>query len=269
MGEVRHIVFSDASKGVLGFYLRTKDSDLKGEILGIREDYSIGPIHKIGTNAGMNTRISWLKDMLDKVSIREYFEEIDKDLYKTYDEITDIKEDSKVVIWHANNTSDQIGLRFVLKHLNTKNVHEVNVSETKIKNENNEDMYPISLGQCHPTCVGKIIKNVKPIDKVMQEQLSNEWDELKTTTDSLRILENDIIIGVEEKYFDKDILLNCDTEFINAAEVVGSTMGSIDHLVGDSFLDYRVRNLIDEDKLEYRGKLDMLRHYDVRIKVNT
>ena len=46
-------------------------------------------------------------------------------------------------------------------------------------------------------------------------------------------------------------------------------MGSIDHLVGDSFLDYRVRNLIDEDKLEYRGKLDMLRHYDVRIKVNT
>ncbi len=264
MGEVKHIVFSDASKGVLGFYLRTNDTTFDGKILGIREDYSIGPIYKIGTKEGMKKRIDWLTEMLDKVALKEYFDSIDEDLYAVYDEIINIKEDTKVIVWHAQNTSDQIGLRFVMKHLKSKDVHEVNVSKERIEEENGNTFMPSSLGQCQPKSVAIFANQLEKVSDERRETLSKEWDKLKLSQDLLHVLVDDKIIGVKESYFDHDLLNNCTKSYKKAAQIVGETMGELGHYIGDTYLDYRLRVLIDEEKIAYQGNLEMLREFEIR-----
>lgn len=264
MGEVKHIVFSDASKGVLGFYLRTNDTSFDGKILGIREDYSMGPIHNIGTKEGMKKRIDWLNNMLDKVALKEYFDTIDQDLYAVYSEIVNIKEDAKVIIWHAKNTSDQIGLRFVMKHLKSKDIHEVNVSENRIEGENGNTFMPASLGQCHPKCIEILSTQMKQVSDDRREKLSSEWDKLKDSTDLLHVLIDDKIIGVKETYFDHELLNNCTKAYKNAAQIVGETMGTLGHYIGDTYLDYRLRVMIDDEVVAYQGNLEMLREFEIR-----
>ncbi len=47
---------------------------------------------------------------------------------------------------------------------------------------------------------------------------------------------------------------------------MGMAMERLSQLVGDTYLDYRVRKLIDNGKLEYSGQIMMLRDFEIRLK---
>ena len=80
---------------------------------------------------------------------------------------------------------------------------------------------------------------MKKVSDARRDVLASEWDELKESTDLLHVLIDDKIIGVKESYFDNEILNNCTKAYKNAAQIVGETMGSLGHYIGDTYLDYR------------------------------
>src|SRR5215218_3378083 len=53
-----HIVFQHADVDVLKKAIEL-DESLEGEILEIREEFAVGPLHEIDTEEGWNARVNW------------------------------------------------------------------------------------------------------------------------------------------------------------------------------------------------------------------
>jgi len=48
------------------------------------------------------------------------------------------------------------------------------------------------------------------------------------------------------------------------ARLVGEVYGHISQYIGDSFLEYRVRRLIEKGIFEYEGSLEAMRYYSIK-----
>lgn len=265
MSKFVHIVFGDSAAGTLKYYFGNNENEFKGEIINFREDHSIGPIYEIDTEIGLRKRIEWFEKMLKEVSAYDYFENIDKEFIETYKNIKNIEPDSKIIIWYGENTADQVGLRYLSALLIDRELYEVNISQSYVGDYNGNRYRPRAFGECSPEEIDDLILTMKKIHQEKCNCLMNNWEALRASKDNLRILNDDEIIGVDEGYYDLDILSNCTFNFKKAARVIGMTMGKSQQLVGDTYIDYRVRKLIASGKIEYRGKLETMRDFEVRV----
>jgi hypothetical protein len=68
----------------------------------------------------------------------------------------------------------------------------------------------------------------------------------------VRIFKDDSVISEKETFYDALILSNVTNVYIKAARVVGGTMGQSKYLVGDMFIDYRMRVLINSGELMHK-----------------
>ncbi|CAH2215427.1 DUF1835 domain-containing protein [Tepidibacter aestuarii] len=268
MSKFVHIVFGDSAEGTLKYFFENNENKFNGEVINFREDYSIGPIYEIDTEKGLRKRIEWVEKILKKVCEDDYFEDIKKEFINTYKTIKNIDKDSKIVIWYGENIDNQVGLRHLNALLRNKELYEINVSESYIEDYNYSKYRPRALGECAPEQIGHLISTVKKLEKEKCNCLIDDWNVLRKSKENLRILKDNKIIGVDESYYDKDILSNCTFNFKKAARVIGATMGKSDQLVGDAYIDYRVRILIESGKVEYRGKLETMRDFEVRVSGN-
>ena len=55
-------------------------------------------------------------------------------------------------------------------------------------------------------------------------------------------------------------------EFMKSARLIGEVLGHLDQYVGDSFLEYRLKMMIEEGIFESEGNLQAMRFYSVRLK---
>lgn len=102
------------------------------------------------------------------------------------------------------------------------------------------------------------------IEKDKYDGLGYELKVLRDTNEKSRILEDDKIVGVQEDYYDFNLLSNCTNNFKKASVVVGSAMGNSQQSVGDTYLSYKVRKLIESGKIEYRGIVGNITDYKIR-----
>ncbi|CEG27120.1 DUF3658 domain-containing protein [Bacillus sp. B-jedd] len=51
-----------------------------------------------------------------------------------------------------------------------------------------------------------------------------------------------------------------------SARLVGEVYGHIFQYIGDSFIEYRVRKLIEAGIFEYKGSLEAMRCYSIKLK---
>jgi hypothetical protein len=260
-----HIVFGDSAAGTLKYFFKHNESEYKGEIINFREDHSIGPIYEIDREIGLQKRIRWFKEMFKEVCIEEYFEDIEKEFADTYESIKNIDENAKIIIWHGENTRNQVGLRYLSTILKNKEVYEINVSDSYIGDYNGNYYVPRDFAECPPEEINKFVLTMKKIKVEKWNRFMNDWENLRKSKEYLRILEDGEIIGVDESYYDQEILSNCTFNFKRAARIIGATMGKSDQSVGDTFIDYRVRKLIESRKIEYRGKLQTMRDFEIRL----
>lgn len=54
-------------------------------------------------------------------------------------------------------------------------------------------------------------------------------------------------------------------EFMKSARLIGEALGHLDQCVGDGFLEYRLRKLIEKGIFEMEGNLKGMRFYSVRL----
>jgi len=114
-----------------------------------------------------------------------------------------------------------------------------------------------------------------------RKRLEEEWLILKDAKETLRIWRNEKIKSVREDYYDqyminmaKKLQLEREREqeqepedFMKSARLIGEVLGHLDQYVGDSFLEYRLRKLIEKGVFEVEGNLKAMRFYSVRLKM--
>ncbi len=264
MSKFVHITFGDSAAGTLKYFLKNNKNKFNGDVINFREDYATGPIYEIDTEIGLKKRIEYFEKIFKKISEDEYYEDIEKEFIDTYESIKNIDTDSKIVIWYGENTNNQVGLRYLSSLLKNKGLYEVNISDSYVGNYDGNGYKPRAFGECAPKEIGYLILTMKKIEKEKCNCLMNDWEVLRTSKETLRILKENKIIGVDESYYDNDILSNCTFNFKKATRVVGETMGKSDQLVSDTYIDYRVRKLIEIGKVEYRGRVETMRDFEIR-----
>ncbi|MFD1737867.1 DUF1835 domain-containing protein [Bacillus salitolerans] len=268
-----HIVSSESIAGGLRVGLSSKH-----KVIGFPDFFTIGPIWDLHKEEGFQNRYQWLKDHINFP--RDYLEEeYEYNFRHALEEIQAIPEHFPIVIWTSQNPGEQTGLRFFL-HLLKKKENRIFVINTSLAYQelfNTKDTkYLIHhTGEVHPDKLRMIFEqNRAPLSNHKKDKLELEWNELCKSQEVLRILNNDIITGISENYYDPHIVTTAkrlqqikgNQEFINAARIIGEVYGQMERAIDDEFLEYRLRSLVYKGVFEIKGVPKGMRYYKVRLK---
>lgn len=267
-----HIAFDDSTAGCLKHML-SQEERLEEGVVAFSEFFSIGPINKLHTNEGQLARQKWLVNNL--TAYDSYFEEeYLLRFIETLEELHTIPVETPITIWKANNAHEHVGLCFVMAQLkDKKNIRVINTSEAS--KEILKQEYDIrGTGELPPESLALLQKSLVELPYLTVEkrmQFEYEWDRLSNSTEFLRVWKENEVHFVQEDYFDQFIIecaksIGADREFLKAPRVIGEALGLVEQLVGDTFLEYRLKELIKQEVFEFVGSLDEMRFYSVKLK---
>ncbi|CAM3211687.1 DUF1835 domain-containing protein [Filibacter tadaridae] len=274
-----HILFSDASAGSLRVALKGLGRYKMEKIVSFRDMFSIGPIWQLHDEIGKEARFTWMKNVMNDEN--EDFHVFVKSFKESVNQIKSIPGDETITIWIADNSHEQTGLRYVLHLLNSRD-NDIKVINTTKKHrelfsKKDIEYTVLHTGEISPEEFQSIYGHSKVIPSLTQrkrEDLENRWLSLSDNQETLRIWKSDRIQSVSENYYDQFIIQKAKhlhrkpelNGFMKSARLIGDVLGNLEQHVGDSFLEYRLRMLIDAGIFESEGSLKAMRFYSVRLK---
>ena len=205
---------------------------------------------------------------------------IRREFLQTINEINSISEDVPITIWTGENSHEQTGLRFVL-HLLKERKNKINVINTtklfaKHFDKPGIKFIPLHSGEISPEKL-KVIYEDEQDQYLSREERWHyelEWLNLSESREALRIWKDGKIKCVPEDFFDLFIIDNAkklhrrlkSKEFMKSARLIGEVLGHLEQYVGDGFLEYRLRTLIEKGVFEFEGSLKAMRFYSVKLR---
>ncbi|MBJ8054437.1 DUF1835 domain-containing protein [Bacillus cereus] len=267
-----HIAFDDSTAGCLK-YMLSQEELLEESVVAFSEFFSIGPIQQLHTEKGQHARKQWLLNNL--TAYDSYFEEEYLPRFiETMEELHTIPIETPITIWKADNGHEHVGLSFVMAQLkDKKNIRVINTSEAS--SEILQQEYDIrGTGELAPESLALFQKSFAELPYLTEEkrmEFENDWDRLSNSTGFLRVWKENEVHSVQEEYFDQFIIecaksVGADREFLKAPRVIGEALGLMEQLVGDTFLEYRLKQLIKQGIFEFEGSLNEMRFYSVKLR---
>ncbi|WP_270344088.1 MULTISPECIES: DUF1835 domain-containing protein [Bacillus] len=267
-----HIAFDDSTAGCLKHMLGQEER-LDERVVAFSEFFSIGPINKLHMYEGQLARQKWLVNNL--TAYENYFEdEYLPRFLETMEELHVIPSETPITIWKANNAHEHVGLCFVMVQLqDKKNIRVINTSEASKEILKKE--YAIrGTGELSPESLAQLQNSFAEFPYVTEEkrmEYGYEWNKLSNSTEFLRVWKENEVHSVQEDYFDQFMIecaksVGADREFLKAPRVVGEALGLIEQSVGDTFLEYRLKELIKKEVFEFKGSLNEMRFYSVKLR---
>ena len=251
-----HIVFETANIAVLQQAIEL-DETIQGTILEIKDDYAVGPLGDIYATEGYQLRRDWWKSLLEFSPYTEQLDLVDDKLtvhhlLKQLDE----EPDTEVWIWMAQNAHDVCGYYWLMSQLKDYQgrVQVLYLNNLPFINEKGQIFYPSYLHEIQPKEFLKAKRLARPITLSEFEVDPDEWKKHCQESAMVRFLEGGKkIIGKEVSFFDKDILAHINSEPQKLSKILTNTLSKIKVKTGDVFLVWRIRELINEGKLEAIG----------------
>ena len=264
-----HICFGASVTGALRHAFR-KSGD---GVIGFPVDFSIGPVADIDQDPGIHRHFQWQRETLRSV----FGEPVDDEsrYREALRQLRDIPSGSPVTIWTCNNASEQFGLRLALLLLKDRQLQIWTVNTAEAMDAFNEGLeYRIEIlhsGECSPEQLVKFYGTHRislPAETASRrqregEQLLRNQSLVRSWTDG-RVSDEPVsrddrrILGHAKKLRPRG--------FLPAARLIGEVIGHADRPMPDLWIEYRIRMLIEDGLLEYRGDLHSMRMYEVRAK---
>jgi hypothetical protein len=277
--EKVHIIFGDSASGCLRVALKGLGVNQEEKVITFSDPFSIGPAWQLHTEEGQKSREEWFKKHFrySEEDIKHYTQCFQNTLH----EIRSIPSDVPVTIWTGENAYEQTGLRFVLYLLREKanNIVIINTTEAHNQHFNRSELTYVAqyTGEINPERLQTIYEKNRlnqPLSSQDRERLSKEWLRLADRQEVLRIWKNGCVQSVKEEWCDSYIIQAAQElhskqkqkDFMKSARVVGEALGSLEQYVGDEFLEYRLRALINKELFEAKGSLESMRYYSVKLR---
>lgn len=274
----KHIVFGDSAAGTLKAGLRDMGiSGYREMVITLSDMLSIGPVWQLHEEIGLQRRYEWLKNHLSHEPSDEFAETYMDSIRNTLFQIRTIDDNAEITIWSGDNAHDQTGVRFILHLLQGRRtkVNLVNVTDAYCKRFNGFD--PLHMGEINPQKITEFIKDdllFQPLSDNDRESLEQEWALFAGDKAVLRIWQDGQIKCVSADYFDERFIhaarllhsKQSEMDFMKAARLIGEVLGHLDQYVGDQFLEYRLRYLIDRGIFLMEGSTEAMRMYSVKLK---
>ncbi|GIO22849.1 DUF1835 domain-containing protein [Oceanobacillus caeni] len=276
-----HILSSASASGSLQFALKKMGLDKKERIIFFNDIFSVGPVWKLSEEIGVKSRDEWMKQsMSDKFfeynGYRERFEMV-------MNQINLIPDGEHVTIWVSDNAHEQTGMRYIVHLLKEKNIDITVINTTaaykelfqvkkvKYKVLHTGEIPSEKLQFIYEQDFGQFLTLITDHDR---EELEREWLSLGESHETLRVWRNGRLQSITEDYYDDFIvkkakrLFGKQNEFISVARVIGEVLGHLDQYLGDAFLEYRIRKLINSGVFELEGDLRSRCFYSLKLNRN-
>ena len=277
--DTTHIVFGDSPTGSLKIALKKLGLNQKENIINFSDLFSIGPIWNLHDSQGIMNRYDWLRTHIN----------IDEEVLLNYEEyfnrtIFDIKQTPShhpIIIWAGENAHEQTGLRFVLYLLKEKTndvfIIDTNEAYKTHFGRRENDFTPLNMGELSFEQLKQIYENKENIHALTQTErktFEQQWEQLCSDKEVLRIWEGKKIVSVPENFYDQYIINTVKklhqkkkhNDFIKSARIIGEVMGHLNQYVGDGFIEYRVIRLIVDGIFDMEGVPKAMRYYSIKIK---
>jgi hypothetical protein len=266
-----HIVFNSADVEVLKnvFLL---DESLTGSIIEIKDDYAVGPIVNIFKDEGIAIRKNWWRMVLEGGDLDGFVDKgIVDDAKQVEIILQQLNEDPNQVvwIWAAQNKHDVCGYFWLMSQLAVyqSRIFILYLNNLPFFNEKGSIFYPNWLHVIPPKEFIKAKKLARPITLSEFETDPDEWKRLMEEDKMVRLLEGGKKLAqYDDDFYDKGLLNYITKDWQKANRVIQQFLQKNNHTTGDAYLLWRLKELINAEKIEAKGLLKGMKDFEVKLK---
>jgi hypothetical protein len=255
-----HFVFTPSGAGCLRQALKTAGRDDK--VISFFDDLSFGPINPPDSSL----RAKWVENELGRTG---------------WDDVTAESErfwrgapssDHRTVAWLTRRSAKEYaGFLEWSWRMRDASYEVVDLSEVKVSHQPEHGLprppaFAMSLGMLHPDiiCRHRLWELAEPLQQSVRERYQELWQQLRSENAPLRVVDGDELVSAPISFFDW-LLMSCVTDnWRKVARVVGQALVlPMDDCIigpGDLFLVARVNSLVENGRLEIRGKSALEMH---------
>lgn len=159
-------------------------------------------------------------------------------------------------IWYSNQPDEMCGLYWFMGQLNQWKVHGGQVSIVKLPeweaDEKGNIVRKSSWGEVAPGEWHRYLALQKPVQPVFEQSCASHWQDLQRENSPLRAMLNGQLISAPETLYDGFILreIAAEGEEFQEAMVIGRVIGKYQLGIGDSWIAFRIEEMIRAGKLE-------------------
>ena len=263
-----HIVFQHADVNLLLEAMKL-DESLNGEVVEIKDEWGVGPLKDIDIDEGWQARINWWIQLLAGSPYEKNMGSFDdRETVRVIKEKLDADETLDAWIWMGQNQHDVTGYYWLMPQLKAYQgrVMILYLNNLPFINEKGQIFYPWSVHDILPKEVVKAKKLARPITLSEFEVDPDEWKKISDENATVRILEGGKkIVGKEDSFYDSEVMKNITNEWQKATRVLTNTLHRMKIKTGDVFIMWRMKQLINDGKIETMGDVNGgWKEFDVR-----
>jgi hypothetical protein len=241
MLDAVHYASGGAAGGSLRALCKGRPRDCVVECV---DPLAIGPLRDLDLPDGLWARKRYLRQLFARIAEAELFDSLTARI--GLPELGAGRPDAaRAIVWCGPNVDEQLMLRAACARWGTRPLYFVDVGAAA----GGTGLHR-AVGACTPEELRVAEQGALLLSAAAQAALAADWERLLRSEHRLRIFERDQIVDCEEDRFDPLLLAACPGEFASGARLVGQVMGESTHLIADSFLDYRLRELIARGEIE-------------------
>ena len=176
---------------------------------------------------------------------------------------------------------EQTGTRLALYLLKEKTnaIYGINTSieYRALVSKSDSEYIPLHTGGLSHEKLKLIYEKNVMIESISLEErkrLEEEWEELATKREVLRLWQDEGISNVSEDFYDDYIIDTArklhnedeNRDFMKSARVIGEVIRHLNQFIGDRYLEYRLRSLVMNGIFEIEGVPKAMRFYSVKLR---
>jgi hypothetical protein len=264
-----HIVFNEPDIDVLQKAIEL-DETLSGDIIQIKDDFAVGPLHNIYSEEGMENRKQWWREVLaggDYDGLTEKGEIDDGKTVAALTERLNADENELIWIWAAQNKHDVCGYYWLLSQL--KDYHgRINIlylNNLPFINEKGNIFYPNWLSEIPAREFLKAKKLAREITLSEFEVDPDEWMKTCNAGSGIRLLEGGKkLVGEDYDFYDSELKKFITGDWQKASKIIHQYLTKAKHPTGDAYLLWRLKLMIAQELFDVQGKVGHMKEFEVK-----
>ncbi|MEP7107513.1 MAG: DUF3658 domain-containing protein [Ferruginibacter sp.] len=268
-----HVVFNEQDIKVLKQAIEL-DESLKGELIQIKDDYSVGPLGDIYTVAGIENRKQWWRAVLAGGDYDGKADTGEVDDYKTVSELESkmrSNEEEIVWVWAAQNKHDVSGYYWLTKYMKEfqGRVFILYLNNLPFINEKGNIFYPNWLSEIPAREFLKAKKLAREITPGEFEVDPDEWTKLCEENKGIRILEGGKKLGQEDyDFYDAELIKFVTPDWQRASKIIHQHLAKAKQTTGDAYLLWRLKLLLAQDMFDIQGRPANMKEFELKTKAS-
>ena len=268
---ISHIVFNEADVKVLEEAIALEQG-LEGNVVQIKDDYSVGPLRNIYVGEGIENRKNWWREVLEGGDAEGAVDDGSVDDQKTVAGLVGKmrrEEINELWIWMAPNKHDISGYYWLLHYLKEfqGRVMVLYMNNLPFFNEKGNIFYPNWLHEIPAKEFLKARKLAREITLSEFEVDPDEWQRLINEDKGVRLFEGGKkLIQADYDYYDAELKKFISADWQKGSKVINQFLSKAKQTTGDMYLLWRLKVMIAMGNYDVQGKIENMKDFEIKQK---